>query len=236
MAVHRPIIAAHRGGALLWPENSMTAFRGALTLGVDQVETDVRLSRDGEPFILHDAMLDRTTEATGVASELEWDHLQRIRLKPDLLDTIPHLNDLLKLLKPSAVDLRLELKSDAKGAPQPGLAKVALAAVNWHRMLPRTTVTSFELRYLADVADMPVAGRIWLVRRTLLAEHGIRGIVGLAMAAGISELALHSADSAAVSFGVKGHAQTPRIGFFAVNDEASINLALSNGASAFTTD
>ena len=43
-----PLFAAHRGGAALWPENSLLAFGNALGLGVDYLELDVHLSRDGE--------------------------------------------------------------------------------------------------------------------------------------------------------------------------------------------
>ena len=46
-----PRIAAHRGGARLWPENSLLAFRNALALGVDFVETDVHLTADVEPVV-----------------------------------------------------------------------------------------------------------------------------------------------------------------------------------------
>lgn len=49
-----PLVAAHRGGAQLWPENSLLAFRNALALGVDFLETDVHVTADGEVVILHD--------------------------------------------------------------------------------------------------------------------------------------------------------------------------------------
>jgi glycerophosphoryl diester phosphodiesterase len=61
----RPLVIAHRGGAGLAPENTMAAFDHAAALGVDGVELDVRLSRDGEVVVIHDAALDRTTDATG---------------------------------------------------------------------------------------------------------------------------------------------------------------------------
>ncbi len=48
---------AHRGGADLWPENTMAAFRGALDLGCDGMELDVHLSRDGELVVFHDEAL-----------------------------------------------------------------------------------------------------------------------------------------------------------------------------------
>ena len=61
----RTHIASHRGGAFLWPENSALAFRQALALPAEQLELDVHLSADGVPMVLHDATLDRTTDATG---------------------------------------------------------------------------------------------------------------------------------------------------------------------------
>jgi glycerophosphoryl diester phosphodiesterase len=61
----RVVAIAHRGGAALRPENTMAAFDHARTLGVDGIECDVHLSRDDVPMVIHDATLDRTTNATG---------------------------------------------------------------------------------------------------------------------------------------------------------------------------
>ena len=57
------LIAAHRGGAALWPENSLLAFREALALGVDALEFDLHMTADGEVVVLHDPTLDRTSTA-----------------------------------------------------------------------------------------------------------------------------------------------------------------------------
>jgi glycerophosphoryl diester phosphodiesterase len=61
----RPLVIAHRGGADLWPENTLTAFRGAHALGADVLELDVQASADGVPVVLHDATVDRTTDGHG---------------------------------------------------------------------------------------------------------------------------------------------------------------------------
>jgi len=53
----RPLNIAHRGGAALWPENSLAAFRNAVALGADGAELDVQLSRDGEVIVFHDYRL-----------------------------------------------------------------------------------------------------------------------------------------------------------------------------------
>lgn len=64
----RPLVFAHRGGAGLAPENTMAAFDRAVREGVDGIELDLRLSRDGEVVACHDATLDRTTDASGRVS------------------------------------------------------------------------------------------------------------------------------------------------------------------------
>ncbi len=58
-------VAAHRGLSATYPENTMEAFRAAVEAGVDQVETDIRITKDGELVLIHDATLDRTTNGTG---------------------------------------------------------------------------------------------------------------------------------------------------------------------------
>jgi glycerophosphoryl diester phosphodiesterase len=64
----RLVAIAHRGGSKLRPENTLVAFDHALTLGVDGLECDVHLSRDGQVVVIHDPTLDRTTDATGPVS------------------------------------------------------------------------------------------------------------------------------------------------------------------------
>lgn len=63
-----PIAMAHRGSTLLWPENTMMAFQGAVDLGYKYLETDVHASSDGILMCFHDTILDRTTDGTGLVS------------------------------------------------------------------------------------------------------------------------------------------------------------------------
>ncbi|MEO7193003.1 MAG: glycerophosphodiester phosphodiesterase [Vicinamibacterales bacterium] len=59
---------AHRGGSRLRPENTMSAFAHAASLGVDAIECDVHLSRDDELMVIHDPTLERTTDGRGPVS------------------------------------------------------------------------------------------------------------------------------------------------------------------------
>lgn len=58
-------IVAHRGGSAATPEGTFAAFRYMLLRGVDAVEVDLNFTRDGVPVVMHDLLLDRTTDCTG---------------------------------------------------------------------------------------------------------------------------------------------------------------------------
>lgn len=62
------MVAAHRGWKSSYPENTLLAFQKALELGVDMIELDLRLSKDGIVVVIHDATLDRTTNGSGMVS------------------------------------------------------------------------------------------------------------------------------------------------------------------------
>jgi glycerophosphoryl diester phosphodiesterase len=73
-----PLTFAHRGGAGLWPENTLEAFRGAIALGCSHLETDLRLTRDGQIVLFHDATLERTTDGIGEVSAYTLEQLRRL--------------------------------------------------------------------------------------------------------------------------------------------------------------
>jgi glycerophosphoryl diester phosphodiesterase len=73
-----PIAFAHRGGSLLWPENTMLSFEGAVGLGCRYVETDVHLTKDGVLVTIHDAAVDRTTDGSGLVRSLPLAELKRL--------------------------------------------------------------------------------------------------------------------------------------------------------------
>lgn len=74
----RPLVFAHRGGCALGPENTLVAFDRGLLAGADGLELDVHLSADGLAVVHHDAMLDRTTSASGPLAALTAAELARV--------------------------------------------------------------------------------------------------------------------------------------------------------------
>lgn len=64
------VIIAHRGFALVSPENTLPAIARAIDLGADAVEIDVMLTRDGVPVVMHDHDVDRTTNGRGLVATM----------------------------------------------------------------------------------------------------------------------------------------------------------------------
>jgi glycerophosphoryl diester phosphodiesterase len=68
----------HRGNSAHAPENTLESFRQAVALGVDALEFDVRLTRDGEVVVIHDPTVARTTGASGIVDEMTLAELRRL--------------------------------------------------------------------------------------------------------------------------------------------------------------
>ena len=66
-------IIAHRAGAGEFPENSRTALKGMRDAGVIHIETDAQVTRDGVVILMHDPILDRTTDGSGLVGRSIWD-------------------------------------------------------------------------------------------------------------------------------------------------------------------
>ncbi len=77
----RPIVLGHRGVPLLHQENSLAAFRKALELGLDGVEFDVFMTRDGRVVVFHDEDTERLTGVKGDITQMTWDEVSRLRIQ-----------------------------------------------------------------------------------------------------------------------------------------------------------
>jgi glycerophosphoryl diester phosphodiesterase len=64
------MVVAHRGASIEHPENTIEAFEAAIELGADAVEFDVRMTADGHAVVMHDPDVSRTTDGTGLVSEM----------------------------------------------------------------------------------------------------------------------------------------------------------------------
>lgn len=123
-------LVAHRGASSEEPENTLSAFKRAIEIGVDFIELDVHLSKDQVPVVIHDSTLCRTTDAakgTSVrdtsAKELKqfdagsWFKGERTD------ETVPTLEEVLELPL-DGVGLMLELKDDVENDLSEAVARL----------------------------------------------------------------------------------------------------------------
>jgi len=101
-------VIGHRGAAGLEPENTLRSIRKAIDLGVDQVEIDVRMTRDGHLVVIHDETVDRTTNGHGYVKDLTLNELRRLNAGKG--ERIPTLEEVLRLTQGKVV-LQIELKT-----------------------------------------------------------------------------------------------------------------------------
>ena len=114
-------ITAHRGASGYAPENTLSAIKKALEIGVDRIEVDVQQTSDGVVVCLHDKKLDRTTNATGLVSKKSWEEVKNVKAYGKFEvefpnETIPTLEQVFELMD-GTTEFVIEIKAGRKTYP-----------------------------------------------------------------------------------------------------------------------
>ncbi len=152
----RTLVVAHRGGAALAPENTLGAFENAIKLGVDMVECDVHLSKDGQVVVMHDPNVSTTTDGSGLISELTLAEIKKLNDAAKFADkkwspqVVPTLGEVLDLVK-GKVGIQIEIKNTATGGRYPGIEKQVVDLINARGMTNDVIIISFDFPTLKEV-------------------------------------------------------------------------------------
>ncbi|MFI5014903.1 MAG: glycerophosphodiester phosphodiesterase family protein [Hyphomicrobiales bacterium] len=229
-------IASHRGGALLWPENSRTAFENTAKLSVDEVEFDIHPTRDGKLVVIHDATLDRTTDGTGPVCEKSFAELSRLTLKGSSGDHILLIDEVIEIFRPTPIKLRVEIKAGPGRKPYPGSARQIALVLGERKMLERAILTSFQLDTVREaVAHGRPWRHVWLATPDLQTDLGIASLCGIAKLHGVPMLGIRW-DRLDASIVREVRAAGLGLGGWAANDQTAIGRMLALGVDVFTTD
>lgn len=141
------LIFAHRGFSDRYPENTMLSFQKAIEAGCDGIELDVQLSKDGEPVIIHDERLKRTTRAPGYVWEYTLAELKRLDASGKYhrlygKNGIPTLREYFALTADRTVITNIELKTEVN--TYPGIEKKVLELLDEYKLRNRVIVSSFH--------------------------------------------------------------------------------------------
>jgi glycerophosphoryl diester phosphodiesterase len=234
------LLAAHRGGALLWPENSLLAFRNAVALGADFIEFDVHLSRDGEVVVIHDPTLDRTTSGAGPVKDRTVAELKAVRLKDRAgaltEETVPTLDEVAAVAAKGLRRMLLEIKVDASRARYPGIEEKVLGILDRHGMAGSTVVMSFDVPTWRRVRELrPDVATCALYSARMLGRTSLAAELETLRSAGVRFIGVEhtTVDAAAVT---QARAAGIGIGAWTVNDAAGMKRQIDAGAAILITD
>lgn len=148
------LLGAHRGGADLWPENTLVAFRSAAKRWPHiLLETDARLTADGQAVLLHDDTVNRTTDGTGPVAEMTLAEVKKLdagyRFTPDRGKTFPYRGKGVRIATlaealAAVPDARFEVElKPCKGVTEPTLRVIRQAGAE-----DRVLLASFDSRLI----------------------------------------------------------------------------------------
>ena len=208
-------IYAHRGASRELPENTMPAFRRALELGVDALETDVHETRDGHLVVSHDPDCSRVF---GVARAIAQSTLAEVREAG-----VPSLEELVRAFP--GVPLNVDLKS--------GAAELAVATVRRLGAEEQVTLAAFESATLRKVRALGYRGPLSMGRGDVARLLALPAALQRWPAGTAAQLPVSRARRWVIE---RCHALGLRVDFWTVNDPAQALRIAALGADGIMTD
>lgn len=200
------------------PENTLRSFVHAEQAGMDLIELDLHLSKDGALAVMHDAEVDRTTDGKGPIAEKTLAELRELDAGQG--ERIPVFEEVLDAV---ASPLQAEIKDVA--------AARTLAGVMRERdLVDRVEVISFHDEAIAEIAQL-VPG----VRTALVASRWGNDLVDRAKAVGATRLVLN-VRRITLELVEKAHAEGLTVVGWVVNTQDNLRLARGLGLDGATTD
>ncbi|AGF74192.1 glycerophosphoryl diester phosphodiesterase [Bartonella australis AUST/NH1] len=145
-------IVAHRGGANLYPENTLSAFSHAIELGVDEIECDIHLLKSGEVVVFHDFCLEQLVGEKGYIHDIDNETRKKICVRGST-EPPPLLEEVLDLLVPTNIALHLEVKTCGEVDREYILSQKALELIKSKNLAERVSAISFDAASLRPFID-----------------------------------------------------------------------------------
>ncbi len=164
-----PMIQAHRGASGYAPENTLPAFRRAVELNADGIETDIYLTADGLLAVCHDPDISRTSNGSGIISEMTMEMLRRFDFgswySPEFAGTgIPTLPEVLEIVRHMDV-INIEIKDmgQAGSTARRDAFALLLRQLKEAGCVERTLISSFQHPLLKELKEAIPALRTGLL-------------------------------------------------------------------------
>jgi glycerophosphoryl diester phosphodiesterase len=228
---HAVLVIAHRGASGHAPENTLAAFRRAVSLGATFIETDLQLTRDTRFVAIHDDTVDRTTNGHGKVHDLTLAELRRLDAgswfgSEFTGERIPTLEEVLEFCKKHDIVFYLELKPTGSWGGEHAL----IGALRTSGEIARTIVISFEstvLEALRKIEPTLMTG--------LLFEGQLENPIQRAVEIGARQLAVRG-DLVTPSLLADARKNDLQIVCWTVNQPAHMRLLIEAGVAGIMSD
>ena len=234
-----PRWVAHRGAGKLAPENTMSAFRLGAHYGYRMFECDAKLSKDGVLFLMHDATLNRTTNAQGTGSDLIMGEIAQLdagswHSRAFAGEALPTLEALSRWCLANHYFLNVEIKPTPGQELETGRACGALMNKIWPQTEVQPLFTSFKPDALQSAKEVaPHIPRGLLVDK--LADSSGDADLQIALDLGCQVMVLNHA-LWTPELVAKVHGAGLRCSSYTVNDEWAAQRLIDLGTDAIITD
>ncbi len=159
-AARRVKITGHRGARGIAPENTLAGFQVALDLGVDMIELDVHLTRDGELVVMHDPHVERTTDGDGAIGSFALAELKCLNAAAKFrgaghygVQRVPTLQEVYDLVG-GRCTINVEVKPAADGTRYPGIEAKLVEFLRRNDPANRTVISSFNHPTLVRIHEL----------------------------------------------------------------------------------
>jgi len=238
---------AHRGGSALAPQNTLAAFRNALTLPVDAIELDVQMTRDGHVVVFHDNTVEKLTNGSGNMLDLDFSYLRNLNADAHFPggwsepQQIPTLREVLDLAR-GHVQVYIEIKFSERNGESgryPNIAEAVVEEVRSAGMLDQVLIISFDWMILPVIKTLEptlqigaiVSEDVW----SPLAEDALQTLVDHLAVVGCNwinmdcDILTHDMPEVAHKHGFK-------LGVWTANSIDEIRRCAEAGVDSITTD
>lgn len=243
-----PIAFIHRGGAAVVPEDTIVGFQEGLKYGDAVIECDVHSTLDGELVVMHDELVDRTTDGTGRISELSYAEIQRLDAGYDFSSdggatfpwrgkgiTVPTLSQVYAEFPGRPVNI--EIKKGRPGIEERVAAVIAAAGAQSRTLVvsqQRSTMERFRTE--SDYQVATASSTLELLGYWLLSLLHLTWLIDPPFQALQPPERYKGIPIVTPGFVRAAHRQGLRVDVWTINDEAAMRRLLSYGVDGIMTD
>lgn len=150
------MVVGHRGSSGTAPENTIASFREAIAAGVDMIEADIQLTKDGYPVVFHDKSISRTSDGSGKVRETNLSEIKEVDAGSWFSDKfngehIPMLRDVLELINGKCY-LNIEVKNIGTDNTEENV-KCIIDTISDYNYLSYTLFSSFYYDTLIQIKN-----------------------------------------------------------------------------------